>query len=190
MLQSLPGLTEKMPQLQYIHLAGPADVQTVKAAYQTHACKAVVYPYLTEMELALGAATLAVSRAGASSICELAAMRLPAVLIPYPHAMDNHQYWNARALADRGAAQLLPEKEAAPETLTAMIVRLLQDTAARTAMQHALAKQHSPMAAELIADKMLALLPDPVAGQIRPKRSTPFQRSLQAAPRWNQSEKA
>ncbi len=59
------------------------------------------------MHLALGAASAAISRAGASSLAELAAMRVPAVLVPYPAATDNHQYYNALAFEKTGAACLL-----------------------------------------------------------------------------------
>ena len=66
--------------------------------------------FLTEMDLALGAATLAVNRAGASSLAELAAMRVPAILIPYPYATDDHQFHNARALVRNGAARLITQR--------------------------------------------------------------------------------
>ena len=67
------------------------------------------------MEIALAGATMAISRAGASSLAELAAMRVPAILVPYPTATDNHQYFNARALVDVGAAVLLEQKSATAE---------------------------------------------------------------------------
>ena len=72
--------------------------------------KAVVKPFLAEMDLALGAATAAVSRAGASSLAEIAAMRLPSLLVPFPAAADNHQFFNALAFEKTGAAKLLEQK--------------------------------------------------------------------------------
>jgi len=113
---------------------------------------------LTEMELALGAATVAVSRAGASSLAELAAMRLPAILIPYPSAADNHQFYNARALADAGAAVLLEQDLASEEKFGSLVLKLLHETQTFSAMKEELVRWHSPHAAEQIADKMLIIL--------------------------------
>ena len=62
------------------------------------------------MDLALGAANVAISRAGASSLAEIAAMRLPSLLIPFPAAADNHQFHNARAFETTGAARLLEQQ--------------------------------------------------------------------------------
>ena len=73
-----------------------------------------MFPFLTEMELALGAATSAVSRAG-HLLAEFAAMQVPAILIPYPSAADDHQYFNARYFAESGAARMVGER---PRLLT------------------------------------------------------------------------
>ena len=157
-LRALPGLVPAAPELQYIHLTGPADLGRVQAAYATHQSRAVVRAFLTEMELAMGAATVAVTRAGASSLAELAAMRLPPILVPYPYAADDHQAVNARALADAGAALLLEQRDATGEKLTSMVFRLLLDPGAHSAMSQELARWHSPHAARQIAEKMLALM--------------------------------
>ena len=63
------------------------------------------------MDIALGAATVAVSRAGASSLAEIAAMRVPSVLIPFPAAADNHQFFNAHAFEKPGRRNCLSRKE-------------------------------------------------------------------------------
>ena len=85
-------------QWQWFHLAGPGEVEAVRRAYVEAEADAVVHSFFAAMELALGAASVAVSRAGASSLAELAAQRVPAVLVPFPMATDNHQWHNARAL--------------------------------------------------------------------------------------------
>jgi len=157
-LQALPLLAQQVPNLQYLHLTGADDFNRVRADYANRGLKAVVRPFLSEMEMALGAATAAISRAGASSLAELAAMRVPAVLIPYPTATDNHQFHNARALTDAGAALLLEQAGATGQSLAAMAGRLLRDDQARKAMADELIRWHSPHAAELIADRILALV--------------------------------
>jgi UDP-N-acetylglucosamine--N-acetylmuramyl-(pentapeptide) pyrophosphoryl-undecaprenol N-acetylglucosamine transferase len=157
-LRALPQLLHAAPELQFIHLTGPSDVEKVQAGYALHQAKALVQPFLTEMELALGAATVAVSRAGGSSLAELAAMRLPAVLIPYPAAADNHQFHNARVFSDIGAALMLEQKSATAEQLASHVLSLINDKAAHTAMAKALERWDAPHAAELIAERMLAML--------------------------------
>ncbi|MBI3849040.1 MAG: undecaprenyldiphospho-muramoylpentapeptide beta-N-acetylglucosaminyltransferase [Verrucomicrobia bacterium] len=155
-LQMLPRLAERAPQLQLLHLTGSKKSQRVTDACATHELKAVVVPFLAEMELALGAATVAINRAGASSLAELAAMRVPSVLIPLPGAADNHQFYNARAFEETGAARLLEQRAATPEKLLRLILELVENAAARERMQTALASWHSPRAAEQIAECMLA----------------------------------
>ena len=144
--------------LQFFHLAGPGDADKVRQAYAQKNLRAIVHPFFGEMDLALGAATVAVSRSGASSLAELAAMRLPSVLVPFPAATDNHQFFNAKAFEETGAARLLEQKSAAPEMLARMILELAENAPSREAMQTALAKWHAPNAAEEIAETMLNVI--------------------------------
>jgi UDP-N-acetylglucosamine--N-acetylmuramyl-(pentapeptide) pyrophosphoryl-undecaprenol N-acetylglucosamine transferase len=159
MLAALPALAAAEPDLQFIHLTGGQDATTVQAAYAAAGSRALVRPFLTEMELALGAATLAISRAGASSLAEQAAMRVPAVLVPYPAAADNHQWLNARAFVASGADRLLPEAEAVPARLCAEIRPLLHDEPLRQAMRVALRPWHAADAAAAVAEFILRALP-------------------------------
>ena len=141
--------------LQFLHFTGAADAERVRRAYAEKNLRAVVHPFFLEMEMALGAATVAISRAGASSLAELAAMRVPAVLIPFPAATDNHQFFNAQAFTETGAAQLLEQKNATPESLVSLVSDLIANATAREKMQTALAKWHAPKAAEEIAEVIL-----------------------------------
>jgi UDP-N-acetylglucosamine--N-acetylmuramyl-(pentapeptide) pyrophosphoryl-undecaprenol N-acetylglucosamine transferase len=143
---------------QWLHLAGAKDVETVKAAYDQRCLDAVVKSFFAKMDLALGAATVAVSRAGASSLAEIAAMRLPSLLVPFPTAADNHQFHNARAFEATGAARLLEQNNATPEKLVALLCELVEGQAARAKIQAALAQWHAPKAAEQIAEIMLAAI--------------------------------
>ena len=157
-LSALPSLGDRAPAWQWLHLTGPNDVEKVKQAHDARGFKAVVRPFLAEMDLALGAATVAVSRAGASSLAEIAAMRLPSLLVPYPAAADNHQFYNAQAFETTGAARLLEQKSATPEKVAALLRELVEDATARAKIQAALAQWHAPKAAEQIADIMLAAI--------------------------------
>lgn len=155
-LSALPQLAARSPELQFLHLTGSADFEKVKNAYAAHKCKAIVRPFLTEMEFALGAATVAISRSGASSLAELAAMKLPAILIPYPAATDDHQHYNALAFVETGAATMIDQSSASAENLTHHILELLENEKARSTMQQALDRWHSPNAASDIAERIFA----------------------------------
>jgi UDP-N-acetylglucosamine--N-acetylmuramyl-(pentapeptide) pyrophosphoryl-undecaprenol N-acetylglucosamine transferase len=155
-LQSLRQLGRRAASSQWFHIAGPGDTERVTKAYSALGLKAVVQPFFERMELALGAATAAVSRSGASSLAELAAMRVPAVLIPYPAATDNHQFHNARAFEATGAARLLEQKAATPDMLGQLLFDLVEKPALHAKIQEALAQWHKPHAAEQIVDAMLA----------------------------------
>ena len=157
-LSALSSLGNRSSAWQWLHLAGPRDAEKMEQAYAAHKCKAVVRPFLAEMDLALGAATIAVSRAGASSLAEIAAVRLPSVLVPYPAAADNHQLFNARAFEATGAARVLEQKNATSEKVAALLCELIEGPAARAKMQTALAQWHSPRAAEQIAESILAAI--------------------------------
>jgi UDP-N-acetylglucosamine--N-acetylmuramyl-(pentapeptide) pyrophosphoryl-undecaprenol N-acetylglucosamine transferase len=153
---ALPFLAKQIPDLQYLHLTGTNDVEKVQRAYAAEKRRAVVHPFLTEMDLALGAATLAISRSGASSLAELAALGVPAILIPYPHAADNHQYHNALAFVQVGAALTFDQMGVTPERLAGEIVELIKDEPGRLEMRHSLNKWRTPDAAQQIAERMLA----------------------------------
>ena len=157
-LGALASLGNRSAGWQWLHLTGPQDVQKVEQAYSARGFKAIVKPFLAEMDLALGAATVAVSRAGASSLAEIAAVRLPSLLVPYPAAADNHQFFNAQAFERTGAARMIEQKNAAPDKVAALLSELIESPDARAKMQKALAPWHAPRAAEQIAETMLASL--------------------------------
>jgi UDP-N-acetylglucosamine--N-acetylmuramyl-(pentapeptide) pyrophosphoryl-undecaprenol N-acetylglucosamine transferase len=154
-LRSLPLMAQTAPDWQWIHLAGSADVDELRSRYSEVRLAAVVHSFFTEMERAMGAATASISRAGASSLAELAAMRLPALLIPFPAATDNHQLHNARAFEVTGAARLLEQRSARPDALVNLFGELMRRDAVRHPMQAALAAWHRPHAAAQIAQTIL-----------------------------------
>lgn len=175
-LQAVPSLRAAISDLQFLHLTGAADVDKVRKGYETYGARAVVRPFLSEMELAMGAATASVSRAGASSLAEIAALQLPSVLIPYPIAADNHQWHNAQAYVKTGAARMLEQKGASGEALAACLLPLLHDAAVRKSMVTALERWHVPEAAELIADQIAARLPGLPAGRSEALKSARSER--------------
>ncbi len=163
-LRSMPALRLLHPSLQVLHLTGTLDFERVRREYSAQKHPAVVRPFLTEMELALAAASVMVSRAGASSLAETAALRVPALLVPLPTAADNHQYRNARAFQTSGAARVLIQEGATPEKVLWELRALLEPGPLRSGIQSALARWHEPHAASRIAHILLGRPDSPAAG--------------------------
>jgi UDP-N-acetylglucosamine--N-acetylmuramyl-(pentapeptide) pyrophosphoryl-undecaprenol N-acetylglucosamine transferase len=164
-VRSLPLFAQEAPNWQWIHLAGATDAEELKRRYQSLDLFAVVHSFFPRMELAMGAATACISRAGASSLAEIAAMRLPAVLIPFPAATDNHQFHNARAFGQTGAAWVMEQGSACPEDLLQTFGDLMRQEETRRQMQVALANWHKPEAADQIARVIL----DSVGQRVSPQ---------------------
>lgn len=154
-LRLLPGARAMVPDWQWLHLTGPDDEARVRAAYAASGVDGVVHAFSDQMEVALGAASASIMRAGASSMAELAAMRVPSVLIPYPHASDNHQYKNAQAFESTGAAVLIEQADLQPEHLLAALRPMIEDSEARQGMQSALVPWDRPDASQLICRRLL-----------------------------------
>jgi UDP-N-acetylglucosamine--N-acetylmuramyl-(pentapeptide) pyrophosphoryl-undecaprenol N-acetylglucosamine transferase len=155
-LSALPFLDKK--NWQFIHLTGAKDFEKIKTAYAVRGLNAFIKPFFAEMDLALGASMISVGRSGASSLAEIAAMRLPSLLVPYPTAADNHQFFNALAFEKTGASKLLEQKDSMPEKVAALLCDLLENLTAREKIQAALAQWHAPKAAEQIAENILSAI--------------------------------
>ncbi len=140
--------------LQIIHLTGKNDDRLAAANYQRDHIPHYVAPFHHRMEEAYSAADLVVSRAGASSLSELAMFGLPSILIPYPYATDDHQKANAAIFVRAGAAELVNEREIQPEVFAAMVLRLLENSGRRAAMATAARELSPESAAANVADVM------------------------------------
>jgi len=155
-LEAVPLLAAKIPDIQFLHLTGIPNFEAISNGYKSISARAKVLPFLSEMELALGAATVTVSRAGASSLAEIAAMQLPSILVPYPTAADDHQYHNARALAQAGAARMMVQSQLRADQLAASIAELIADPFIAQQMKAELRKWHYPSAADEIIRTLLS----------------------------------
>ncbi|MCS6878451.1 MAG: undecaprenyldiphospho-muramoylpentapeptide beta-N-acetylglucosaminyltransferase [Geminicoccaceae bacterium] len=132
----------------------PEDLDRVRAAYRAVDQPVELAPFFADAPARMGAADLVIARAGASTVAELLALARPSILIPYPFAADDHQTANARALAEAGAAILLPQERASPAALADVLAALLSDGAAREALARAARRLARPRAAALIADAL------------------------------------
>ena len=107
------------------------------------------------MPQAMAMADLAIFRAGATGLAELTARGIPAILIPYPYAAENHQEHNARALEEAGAARMILDRELTPERLSSVLTELLSEPDKLQAMAKASRAMGRPQAASDIADLVL-----------------------------------
>lgn len=124
-------LLDRGLQVRALHQAGKDDVDAVRARYQERGVEAEVLSFIDDMVREYRRADVVVCRAGASSCTELTALGVPAILVPFPFAADDHQTLNARDLSDVGAAVLLPQSELTPERLAEELEALLRDRGRR-----------------------------------------------------------
>ena len=132
------------------HQSGRQHLQALQARYGAAGVDAHAVDFIDDMRAAYAEADLVVCRAGAMTVAELAAVGVAAVLVPFPHAVDDHQTSNARFLAERGAALLVPQSELTAESLAALLGRL--DRAQLCAMAQRARALARPDAAERVAD--------------------------------------
>ncbi|RJP74436.1 MAG: undecaprenyldiphospho-muramoylpentapeptide beta-N-acetylglucosaminyltransferase [Candidatus Abyssobacteria bacterium SURF_17] len=156
MVDALPHLDPR--RFQIVWMTGKDDYRWVRASCERAGIMAAVFPFISEMVVAYCAADLAISRAGASTLAELSAVGVPAILVPYPHATDRHQELNARVLVDAGAAQLMMNGELHGETL-AQRLKLLSDDQQALSLMRSRSKQFSrPDAAERVVNILFELV--------------------------------
>ncbi len=117
--------------------------------------RVVIKPFFSPMGAVYPLLDLALCRAGAMTLAELAAWGVPAILVPYPHATADHQMVNARAVEAAGAAITISESEATPRRLSNLITGLLDDRSRRERMAAAARTLAQPQAAQVIADQIL-----------------------------------
>jgi UDP-N-acetylglucosamine--N-acetylmuramyl-(pentapeptide) pyrophosphoryl-undecaprenol N-acetylglucosamine transferase len=118
-------------------------------------CSVEISEFIDDMAEAYGWADLVVCRAGALTVSEVAAAGLPAVFVPFPHAVDDHQTRNAEYLVERGAALLLPEAGATAQALAELLGALLADRARRQQMAERARAAATPDAADRVAELCL-----------------------------------
>jgi UDP-N-acetylglucosamine--N-acetylmuramyl-(pentapeptide) pyrophosphoryl-undecaprenol N-acetylglucosamine transferase len=144
---------ERRPEVR--HQCGTRGLDEAREAYAKAGVSAEVTPFVDDMAAAYGWADLAVCRAGALTVAELAAAGLGAVLVPFPHAVDDHQTRNGEALVAAGAAELIQERDLNAERLARRLDALLHDRARLRAMAAAARRLAKPDAAATIADACL-----------------------------------
>lgn len=151
MTQALCGLWKTGTQLSVLHLTGTADETTVRDAYDKAGVPQDVKAFTNDMTSIYNRADFAVCRAGAASCAELCFFGLPALLIPYPYATNNHQMANAKAMEKCGMVDVVPESDLEIAWLEEYLTERLTDKQKMAAMHAAAAKRRSGDAALRLA---------------------------------------
>lgn len=152
----VPEAVARLPEAIRRHLrvaqqARPEDLDRVVAAYETAGILAEVAPFFADIPRRLSEAQLVISRSGASSVADIAAIGRPSILVPFAAATDDHQTANARGLVDAQAAVLIPEKALDAATLSDHMAAVLGQPEAAARMAAAALSQGRPDATERLA---------------------------------------
>ncbi|MCF7669414.1 MAG: UDP-N-acetylglucosamine--N-acetylmuramyl-(pentapeptide) pyrophosphoryl-undecaprenol N-acetylglucosamine transferase, partial [Verrucomicrobia bacterium] len=171
MIDSLPLIRKRLPDAQFIHISGfdREGDESMSAAYAKSGVRACVREFIRDSGAVAVVADVAVSRAGASSLAEFAAAKLPALLIPFPHAADNHQYSNAMAFSEAGAALMLEQNGATPEEFVGRLELLLGTPWLRENIREALGDWCVPDASDRIAGLIQGVIREGNTRQMRPR---------------------
>ncbi len=147
--------------LHVVHITGPKEFDRVSeelALSPEQQKRWHVLGYQDRMGENLAAADVIVSRAGATSLAEISALAIPALLVPYPHATEDHQTTNARAYVDAGCAFMMPDAELASEEFRQKVRTLLDDADVRASMTKAAREQKTADAAHVLADVVMGVV--------------------------------
>jgi len=148
---------EDLKEIKIIHQTGSADEDMVKNAYMKSNVSADVSAFFDDMSAVYKRADFVVSRAGATTLAELAVLGKPAILIPYPYAADNHQEKNAQRFVDQGGARLFLQGQLSAEELGKEIRTISSDQQSLQSMSQNMSKLAMPDAADRIVDICLEM---------------------------------
>jgi UDP-N-acetylglucosamine--N-acetylmuramyl-(pentapeptide) pyrophosphoryl-undecaprenol N-acetylglucosamine transferase len=149
------GLIPAASRPEILHQAGARHLEALRAAYAAAGVAAETVAFIEDMAAAYAQSDLVICRAGALTVAELAAAGIASILVPFPHAVDDHQTVNARYLADAGAAILLPQGELTPQRLAELVQSL--DRGRLLAMAEAARRLAKPCATREVADACVEL---------------------------------
>ena len=144
--------------LHIVHVTGPKELDAVAAQLalsDDEARRWRLLGYTDHMGQAMAAADAVVSRAGATSLAEISARALPALLVPFPYATEDHQTMNARACVEAGAAYLVADAEVEGPKFEQLLRSLIEDADVRARMAAAARAQKTKDAAGLLADAVM-----------------------------------
>jgi UDP-N-acetylglucosamine--N-acetylmuramyl-(pentapeptide) pyrophosphoryl-undecaprenol N-acetylglucosamine transferase len=141
-----------------IHQSGETDHAHLAEAYANRGLQGKIVPFIQDMASAYNQADMVVSRAGATTVSELAALGKPSIIIPYPYAANRHQETNALTLVKGGGAEMILETDLSGQSLAELLMRYMDDRRALEAMAKQAAKMGRPDAAKVIVDQLESMM--------------------------------
>ncbi len=154
--EALPDLASCAGSLQFFHVSGGSDLERVRKAYGAAGLRAIVAAFRTDMASLYAASDLVVTRAGGTTLAEIAFFGRPAILVPFPAAADDHQTENARRFAALGGADVVTQAPGAGARLATLVKEALDDSDGLERRARASRGFHRPDARARIADRILA----------------------------------
>ncbi|MBQ6455091.1 MAG: undecaprenyldiphospho-muramoylpentapeptide beta-N-acetylglucosaminyltransferase [Eggerthellaceae bacterium] len=148
------------PDLYVVHITGPKELESVQEALaltDDEAKRYIVMGYQNRMGETLAAADCIVSRSGATSLAEISARAIPALLVPFPYATADHQTTNAKAYVEAGCAYLIADDQAESEEFKQYVRSLIDDASVRESMHAAALAQKTASASSRLADAVLSI---------------------------------
>ena len=158
LVAALEILKGKGRESQVIHQTGESDHARVVRDYQQKGLEGEIEPFIKDMAGAYHRAEIVVSRAGATTVSELAALGKPSILVPYPYAANRHQETNARMLVEVGGAEMMIEEDLSGESLAALLMKYMDDKTALKRMGEHAQKVGRPDAAKIIVDQLMDMI--------------------------------
>ncbi len=161
-VRALSSLADKFPNTEFYHASGKRDYERMKNEFVSigldKKANIVLTDYIYDMDSRMSSADLLICRAGAMTISEAALLGKAVVFVPSPHVASNHQYKNAKAIYDKGACELVEEKDFSSGKLEATVELLLRDSKKRASIAEKIKAFADPDANEKIYLEIKALL--------------------------------
>lgn len=157
-LDILPQLRKESEWLQVLHSTGEAEHAAIAAAYRDSGIQAAAMPYIDDMASAYASSDLAICRAGGTTLAELTALGVPAVLVPLPTAANDHQRKNASRIAGEGAAFIVEQNDIRPEQLSGILLNLLKNEDCLSRAGAASLRLGRPGATQAVVERLLKLV--------------------------------
>lgn len=170
----VPEALDRLPEalrgrLRVTQQCRPEDLDAARAAYARLGIDARLDSFFDDMPELLASAHLVICRSGASTIAEITAVGRPAIMVPYPHAIDDHQAFNAQAVAEAGGGWVIPEPHFSPDALSRRLTDILSSSDTLKIAAAGARAAGQPEAAAKLADVVQTLMP--ANGDHEPRRA-------------------
>ncbi len=154
-IELLDDIRDLNGSIQFIHIAGYDNLELIKSAYAERGFKAYVDSFVQDLWSAYMVCDVAISRSGAISLAELCYFGIPTIFIPYPFAVDNHQYFNVKPIYDLEGCFLIREKELTVDSISQAVKSLYEDSRLREKFSSVMKSFSIRNSADLIVEEII-----------------------------------